>query len=373
MTEVGEIKVAQLIGYMNGGGVESVVMNYFRHIDRKKVRFDIIVFEGSTHVPEEEINALGGRVFYIPSYKHIFASRKAFKNILVEGGYDIVHSHLNALSVFYLSVAKKAGIKVRIAHSHSTSNPKERVRNILKNMLRPYSRKYATHYFACSEYAGRWLFGDKAYDDGLVTVINNAIDLGKFAFDGNKRAELREKFALEDKFVIGHVGRFMRQKNHAFLIDVFAEASKKRDDVRLLLLGDGPLTDEIKDKVRALSLEDKVVFAGNVPNASEYYSAMDCFVLPSLYEGLPVVGVEAQINGLKCYFSSEITKEIGLLDSTEFISLSEGVSGWAEKISSVNETDRVAGYKKMLGSIYDISSEAKKLEEKYSMFVGKIR
>lgn len=359
------LRVAQLIGYMNGGGVESVIMNYFRHMDRDKVIFDFIVFEGSSHVPEAEITALGGKVFYIPSYKHIFASKKAFVKILKEGGYDIVHSNLNAMSVFYLSSAKKAGVKVRIAHSHSTSNKKEHLRNILKNILRRSSRKYATHYFACSEYAGRWLFGDKAFDAGLVTIINNAIDLEKFRYNEEKRSEIRRSCGLGDNFVIGHVGRFMPQKNHAFLIDIFAEVCKKRDDARLLLLGDGPLMEDVQSKVSSLGLQDKVIFIGNVPNVNEYYSAMDRFVLPSLYEGLPVVGIEAQINGLQCYFSSEITKEAKVIDSTEMLPLFIGASVWAERILSVNDIDRLIGYNTMLGSIYDISAEAKKLEEIY--------
>lgn len=359
------LRVAQLIGYMNGGGVESVIMNYFRHMDRDKVIFDFIVFEGSSHVPEAEIAALGGKVFYIPSYKHIFASKKAFVKILKEGGYDIVHSNLNAMSVFYLSSAKKAGVKVRIAHSHSTSNKKEHLRNILKNILRRSSRKYATHYFACSEYAGRWLFGDKAFDAGLVTIINNAIDLEKFRYNEEKRSEIRRSCGLDDNFIIGHVGRFMPQKNHAFLIDIFAEVCKKRDDARLLLLGDGPLMEDVQSKVSSLGLKDKVIFIGNVPNVNEYYSAMDRFVLPSLYEGLGMVLIEAQANGLKCLASDTVPQAASWDNGVKFIPLDSGSFAWADEILSADLFRRDNNIDTMLGSIYDISAEAKKLEDIY--------
>ena len=181
------LRIAQVMGKWLGGGVESVVMNYYRNIDRSAVQFDFICDSDSTDIPYDEIESLGGRVFVVPPYQKVFAYRKALVKLFKENGYKIVHSHLNTLSVFPLSAAKKAGIKIRIAHSHSTSNKKEFKRNVLKKILRPWTNLLATEYFCCSEVAGRWQFGDKKYDGGKVFLLRNAIDLEKFRFNEEKR------------------------------------------------------------------------------------------------------------------------------------------------------------------------------------------
>lgn len=214
------IRVAQVMGKMLGGGVESVVMNYYRHIDHSKVQFDFLVDADSTRVPEEEIKALGGRVFRIPPYQHPLRYRKALVRLFHEEHWPIVHSHINTLSVFPLSAAKKAGVPVRIAHSHSTMGKGELAKNLMKLALRPLSNLYPTERFACSEYAGKWLFGRNAD----FTVIPNAIELEKFRFDPVIRQETRRELEIaDDVFLVGHVGRFMPQKNQAFLVDVLAE------------------------------------------------------------------------------------------------------------------------------------------------------
>lgn len=366
MSENKIIRIAQIVGSMNSGGVESMVMNYYRHIDRTKIQFDFIVLEGSTHIPDQEIKSLGGRIFIVPSYKHIFAYRKALNKLFTENHYDIVHSHVNSLSVFPLSVAKKAGVKVRIAHSHSTTNKKEHLRNFIKNILRLFSKKYATHYFACSELAGRWLFGDKTFNKGEVTVINNAIELEKYKFNEQTRDSLRAKYGLTNQFVIGHIGRFMSQKNHTFLIDIFYEVVKRQHNSKLLLIGDGPLYDEMVNKVHTLNLDDKVVFTGVKQNAYDYYNAMDVFVLPSLYEGFGMVLIEAQANGLPCVASTEVPEDVNVANQVDFISLNDSVEYWANHIVHLDtQIDRGAYFYKIKNSAFDIKSEAKKLEDKY--------
>ncbi len=359
------IRVAHIVGEMNGGGVEAVVMNYFRHIDRTKVQFDFIAQETSTRVPREEIEKLGGRVFYLPPYKHICKYRKALYRILKENGYTIVHSHINTLSVFSLSVAKKAGIKVRIAHSHSTSNKKEWKRNFLKNLLRPFSKRYATHFFACSEYAGKWLFGKRAFEDGKVKIINNAIEPEKFAYNPAERDALRSELGLDGKYVIGHVGRFVAQKNHSFLIDVFDDLQKRDKDARLLLVGDGPLLTETERKVRDLGLADKVVFAGVRSDVERFYQAMDCFVLPSLYEGLPVVGVEAQAAGLPVVASDAMTEETKITPLLKFIRLGQSAANWSGAIEKYKNFERVSSCEMISAAGYDIDREAGLLAEFY--------
>ena len=282
-----KIIVAHIMGKWNGGGVESVVMNYYRNIDRNRIQFHFLCDEDSTDIPYEEIEKLGGKVIVIPPYQKLFKYQKELYRIFKENNYKIIHSHINALSVFPLRIAKKAGVPIRIAHSHSTSNKKEWKKNILKMILRPFSKLYANQYFACTEYAGKWLFGKKVVERKELNVINNAIDLKKFEFNENIRGELRKELGIrEDVLVIGHVGRFMKQKNHEFLIDVFNELIKKNENSILMLIGQGPLLNEMKQKVRDLNIEDKVKFIGQVTNVEKYYNIMDVFLFPSIYEGL---------------------------------------------------------------------------------------
>lgn len=272
------IRIAQIVGKWLGGGVEAVVMNYYRHLDHSKVQFDFICDDDSTNIPYDEIEKLGGKVILIPPYQKVFKYQKELCRVLREGKYKIVHSHINTLSVFPLYAAKKVGVPVRIAHSHSTTNKKERKKNLLKQVLRPFSKKYATNYMCCSELAGRWLFGDKAYDEGKVYLLNNAIDLDKFKYDKKIRDKKRKELGIkEDTIVIGHIGRFVAQKNHTFLIDIFNQFHKKEKNSILLLAGQGPLQEEIKNKVRELGLDDSVGFLGQRNDANELYQAFDVF------------------------------------------------------------------------------------------------
>ena len=282
-----KIIVAHIMGKWNGGGVESVVMNYYKNIDRNRIQFHFLCDEDSTDIPYEEIEKLGGKVIVIPPYQKLFEYQKELYRIFEENNYKIVHSHINALSVFPLRIAKKAGVPIRIAHSHSTSNKKEWKKNILKMILRPFSKLYANNYFACTEYAGKWLFGKKVVERKELNVINNAIDLKKFEFNENTREDLRKELGIkEDVLVIGHVGRFMKQKNHEFLIDMFEKAIKQDNNIYLILIGQGPLEDKIKEMAKEKGIEDKILFLGQRNDVNKLYQVMDIFVLPSLYEGL---------------------------------------------------------------------------------------
>ena len=282
-----KIIVAHIMGKWNGGGVESVVMNYYRNIDRNRIQFHFLCDEDSTDIPYEEIEKLGGKVIVIPPYQKLFKYQKELYRIFKENNYKIIHSHINALSVFPLRIAKKAGVPIRIAHSHSTSNKKEWKKNILKMILRPFSKLYANNYFACTEYAGKWLFWKKVVERKELNVINNAIDLKKFEFNEKIREDLRKELGIkEDTIVIGHIGRFMRQKNHEFLIDVFEKVIKEYNNICLVLIGQGPLENEIREIVKEKRIEDKVIFLGQRNDVNKLYQAMDVFVLPSLYEGL---------------------------------------------------------------------------------------
>ena len=357
--------VAQIMGKWVGGGVESVIMNYYRHLDHSKIQFDFICDEDSTCIPYDEIKKLGGRVFLVPKYQNLPKYLKALGKLFKENQYRIVHSNINTLSVFPLCAAKKAGVPIRISHSHSTSNPKEWKRNLIKNILRPFSKRYATDYFACSELAGRYLFGNKAFDRGEVKIIHNAIDVDKFKFDEAARKKLRQEFGIKDStVVIGHVGRFVQQKNHTFLVDVFKEYHKKNPDSKLLLVGSGPLEDEIKKKVERLDLEDSVLFLGQRDDINKLYSVMDVFCLPSLYEGLPVVGIEAQATGLPTIFSNRISKEVIVSSYAEIVSIQD--TGFC--IEKINKTTRSIKKQRSYATVFeymDINNEVSTLEKIY--------
>ena len=366
------IRIAQIIGKWLGGGVESVVMNYYRHIDRTKIQFDFICDEDSTNIPYDEIEQLGGRVILVPPYQKVFEYQKDLIKIFKDNNYKIVHSHLNTLSVFPLRAAKKAGVPVRIAHSHSTTNKKEWKKNLLKQILRPFSKVYATDYMCCSELAGRWLFGNKEYDKGNVYLLNNAIDLDKFKYDEQLRNKKRKELNIkDDTLVIGHVGRFVEQKNHRFLIDIFNEVHKQKENSILLLVGQGPLMEEMKEKVKTLGIKDSVKFLGQRNDINELYQVFDVFCLPSLYEGLPVVGIEAQATGLLCVLSDDMTKETKVLNETEFLSLKQSASVWAKIIlnKQLMLLDKNNTTKKMSAVGYDINIESFKLEKIYKKLI----
>jgi len=367
------IRIAQIVGKWVGGGVEAVVMNYYRNIDRTRVQFDFICDSDSTNIPYEEIESLGGRVILIPPYQKVFSYQKELKKVLCDGNYKIVHSHINALSFFPLMAAKNAKVPVRIAHSHSTTNKVEWKKNLLKQVLKPLSKMYATDYFACTEHAGRWLFGDKTFDDGKVFLMNNAIDLEKFKYNKNIRDSKREELKIDEKtLVVGHVGRFVQQKNHDYLIDIFNEYHKKNKNSILLLVGQGPLQEEIQNKVKDLKLDKSVKFLGQRNDVQELYQAFDVFLLPSLYEGLGVVLIEAQCAGCCCVASTEIPVIAKVTNNFEFLNLSDQPNVWADKISDVvNDYKRKDYVKEIAKNGYEIKNEVKKLEKKYNKFQNK--
>ena len=363
------IRVAQIMGKWVGGGVEAVVMNYYRHIDRDKIQFDFICDDDSTRIPTEEIEKLGGKVILIPPYQKVFKYHKTLKKVLQEGQYKIVHSHINALSVFSLWAAKSAGVPVRIAHSHSTSNKKEWKKTLLKNILRPFSKVFATDYFCCSELAGRWLFGNKTYDQGKVCLLNNAIDVDKFKYDEKIRKEKRKELNIKDnQLVIGHIGRFVQQKNHEFLIDIFNEIYKQDKNAILLLIGEGPLKEEIQNKVNELGLDKNVKFLGQRSDANKLYQAMDLFLFPSLYEGLGMVLIEAQCAGLPCIASIEVPQIAKISDKFVFENLKENPKKWADIcLKFLKEKSIRKNSEKSLNiQNYNIKNEAKKLKNKYN-------
>lgn len=359
------VSVAQLMTEMILGGIESVVMNYYRCIDKSKFQFDFIAPKGSTFPNKDEIEKLGGRIFVVPKYSHPFAYIKAVRKIFRENNYKIVHCHMNTMGIFAMYAAYKEHIPIRILHNHSMINHffsrSEFKRNILKYILRTFCKIYPSHFCACSKAAGNWMYG-KNFN---YTIFNNGINVDKFKFNPEIRESVRAELGLQDKLVVGHIGRFCPPKNHIFLVEIFNNLLSLHDNAVLLLIGEGELLDQVKLKVKQLNIEDKVIFLGKQNDTSKYYQAMDVFCLPSRYEGLPVVAVEAQCSGLPCLFSTYVSKESKILDSTKFLSYDDTLDKWSQTMSELANNQRVDGAEQVRKCNFDMKDEAKKLELYY--------
>lgn len=362
------IRILHSVSNMDRAGIETMLMNYYRHIDRDKIQFDFLCNKQKPGAYDDEILSLGGRIFrtpglnpfkygdYLKYMRSLFAQHPEYK---------IVHAHNGAFVVYPLYAAKKNNIPVRISHVHSASFTVD-YKWPLKMFCRPLIPFCANKLWACGKDAAKFYYGSKAVSSGKTNVINNAIEIDRFLFDEKMRNELRSKHNLNGKTVIGHAGRFMSQKNHDFLIDVFAEIHKKDKNAVLLLLGDGELMDKIKQKVNSLGLDDFVMFLGNVSNVNEWYQAMDVFVLPSVWEGLPVVGIEAQTADLPCVFSADVTREVRLLPTTKYISRSEPKEKWADEILKSSQNHQRTNQSEIIKAAgYDIDTEAAKLADLY--------
>ncbi len=367
MSEV--IRVAQIVGKMCNGGVENVVLNYYRNIDRNKIQFDFIVDEDSTNILKDEIESMGGRVFVVPPYQRINEYIPTLIEIFKENNYQIVHSHLNTLSIFPLYAAKKAGVPVRIAHNHSTAGKGETKKNILKYILRPFGKIFPTHLAACTEFAGKWMWGKRAVEKGAVQIFYNAIDLKKFKKDDAIRNAIRGELGLEGKFVIGHVGRFCYQKNQEFLIAIFREIYKKNKNAVLMLVGEGETEDKIKRLVYDMKLDDNVIFMGARHDVERLYQAMDVFVLPSRYEGLGMVAIEAQAVQLPVVASTEVPKEADITNSIRFLNLKSSSKEWANAILNIDVNEKNTDIH--FSEKYDILKQVDKLEKYYERLVKK--
>ena len=367
------IKVLQIIGDVVGGGVETVIMNYYRNIDKTKIQFDFVVHKGALLQYITQVKNYGGKVYEITSYKsNILKYTYEIYKIIKENNYEIVHSNMNSLSGFPLFAAYLAGAKVRILHNHTTDNPAEGIRTVAKRILRPFARLFANQYWACSKLAAEWMYGKNTVTNGKITIINNAIDLEKFKFNKEKREKLRKKLGIENCFVIGHVGRFVKTKNHEFLIEIFNEVLKQKSNAKLLLIGDGNLKSLIEAKVQNLGIEKAVIFLGVRNDVADLYNVMDVFVFPSLYEGLGMAVIEAQVNSLPTIVSIAIPAEAKISEYIKFISLQQPLKDWLNEVENAKRKE--LNISDELLKKFDIREESKKLENLYLKLIkGKSR
>lgn len=364
------IRILHVIGIMNRGGAETMIMNLYRNIDRSKVQFDFVENEGDTADFDEEILSLGGNIFHCPRYvgknhltycrwwRDFFASHK--------GVYSVVHGHIGSTAAIYLSIAKRHGAYT-IAHSHSAG--------FGSAMYRVFSyptRYVADHFFACSRDAGISRYGKKVGSDtNRCQLLNNAIDTNKFMFNTGVRCKTREELGIKkDTLVIGHVGRFVEAKNHLFLIEVFAQIHSRTPDSVLLLLGDGFLRPQIEAAIAEKHLDNAVIMTGVKSDVWNYYQAMDVFVFPSIYEGLPVSLVEAQTAGLPCCVSDAVPRESAITNLVQFRSLQDTAMQWADWVAEQAQLPRVDMRKTICAAGYDIVSTSKWLEDFYTKVVN---
>lgn len=361
------IRVLHVVTHMNRGGLETMIMNYYRHIDRTKIQFDFLTHRDGKKDYDDEIQKLGGKIYHLPPVNPL--DKKGYLKKLDDffrehPEYKIVHSHLDCMSAYPLRAAKKYGVPVRIAHSHSTSEEKKD----LKYLIKLYSKRkipvYATDLFACSQKAGKWMFGNRDF-----TVMKNAIDCEKYLYNESIALEVKKELGIEGKFVVGHVGRFSIPKNHKFLIDIFRQIYTQNPNAVLLLVGEGVLMDEIKQKVKAYQLEEAVKFLGLRDDVERIMQAMDVFVFPSLYEGLGIVAIEAQMTGMPCIVSESIPQEVKITNNLSFLNVESDAKTWAQKVLEVNRpkektTDLIEK------SGYDIKKNSQWLLEKYQESLG---
>lgn len=358
-----QIRVLQVVTYMGRGGLETMLMNYYRKIDRSRIQFDFLVHRKFDADYDEKIRQMGGRIYRINrlnpfSRKYCKQLNSFFKE---HSEYKIVHSHLDCMAGIPLKYAKKNNVPVRIVHAHSSSQTKDR-KYFFKLLYKQIIPRYATDFYACSEAAGKWMFGNHRF-----SVLNNAIDSQKYSYDAKTARRIRSELGIpDDTLVIGHVGRFHPPKNHEMVVKIFSEILKRRHNAKLILVGAGYLQQRIKDLAADMNVREHVVFTGIRSDVCDLLQAMDVFLFPSLYEGLPVSIIEAQAAGLPCIISDKVPIECKKTDLVQQIKLSESFESWANAVvlaAKKNKRRNMSDEIKKAG--FDICENARRLEEFY--------
>lgn len=369
------VRILHVLGNTQLGGAESRIMDLYRHMDRSVVQFDFVVHSKEEGYFNEEIRKLGGRIFRVPRFRvlNYFSYCRAWKKLLQEhrdaegrSEFHMIQGHMTSTAAIYLPIARKCGIEATIAHARSAGVDKG-LKGILTRFLRCNLSKKADYLFTCSELAGISVFGKKAVEQGRTRFLPNAIDCQKFAPDPLVREKIRRELGIENCYVIGHVGRFHYAKNHEYLLRVFAELVKRKTrDYVLLLLGEGSGMEDIRVLSRELGIEDKVYFLGNKSNVNDYYQAMDYFVYPSRFEGMPGTIVEAQTAGLRCLMSDTICKEVIATELVTTRSIREDPGLWADEIEQHLQYQRSSRVDEMKELGFDVHGQAVLMTDFYT-------
>ena len=350
-------------------GISTYIMNYYNKTNHDNVKYDFLVTDDNVcDEYRENIESNGDKIILTNRVRlhNYFKEIKKIKNILKENNYSIVYSQILYTAFFYLKGAKSVGIKNRILHCHNTpTKDKNIIKEILYKIMSKLAVWYATDYFACSDLAGKYLFKNRNYK-----VVRNAIDVDKYLFDNNIRNKYRNELNLNNKFVIGHVGRLDTQKNHKFILDVFYELLKKEENAKLLLVGSGPLEEEIRQYSKQKNIDKYIEFLGTRNDINNILQAMDVFVFPSLFEGLGIAAVEAQMSSLPCIVSDKVPLEVKFSEKVKFIGIQEkNIDDWCEAIIEFKNTTRSRDEELCRKSGYDINNEVEKLEKLYKEIV----
>ena len=360
------IRVLHVLGSLNIGGAETMVMNLYRNVDKNNIQFDFVVHGSSIGKYEDEIKKMGGRIYRLPKYRvynHLLYKRKWKEFFKTHPEYKIIHAHMRSTASIYLKVAKKMGLKT-ICHSHSTSNGKG-LSAIVKKVLQHNIIKYADYLLGCSYKANEWLYGKGINEKENCYVFNNSIDTKKFLFNEEIRKKYRKKYGLTDKYVIGQIGRFISIKNYDYTISLFSEYQKINPNSFLVLIGDGPLYSAIKEKIDNLLLNDKVLILQNIFNVNEIMQALDVFIMPSLYEGLPLTLVEAQAASLPCIVSKNISAGFLINDLINFIDINDDYTKTIDLLENVQNNIRKNRFKNIKDAGFDIGTSTKWLTKFY--------
>ncbi len=360
---MGKVKILHILREMELGGIQSLIMNIYKNIDREKIQFDFLV--NSKGFYDEEITKLGGKLYYMPHINQVGPyqySKKLKKFFKEHREYKIIHTHFSHLSGLIVKIAHKSQVPIIIAHGHTNSVHDKGIRKIYKNYLKKNISKYATDFFACSKEAAEYLFDNKSK---YAIILKNGIEIEKFKFNNEIRKKIRKKLGIDyNCIVIGNVGRMDRVKNQIFLIKLIKELLKQNSDYKLILIGDGPLKKEIEYEIDKNNLKSNILLLGGQKDVEKYYNIMDYFVFPSLYEGFGISLIEAQVNGLRCFASSNVPKEANITNEIKYISLSKSLDYWVNAILN-SPKKRYEKSKKIIDSGYDIKNVTKYLEKFY--------
>lgn len=358
------IRVLHVFGALNPGGVENFVMNMYRRMDISEVQFDFAMTSGGKGIYDEEVLARGGRIFYFDGGRSLIENLNAvFEK---SGPFAAVHSHIFFYSGLVLSSAKKHGVPIRIAHAHNAHTGESRsvMRLAYEALMRRLINRNATCMLGCSEKACRYVFGDRAAEDGRAAVLPDGIDCKRFAFDPGAREKMREKYGLDGKFVVGHVGHFLPAKNHEKILGVFKRISEKRD-AALMLTGDGPLEEDVRSMAERLGIADRLIITGAMPDVEKSYQAMDVFLFPSRYEGFGMAMIEAQAGGLACVASDVVPEDTNADGRAVYLPLDAPDEDWAEAVLNAPGRSQDSAGLEFLRNHYDDAAVAKKLCEIY--------
>lgn len=366
------IKILHIVSSLNGGGVEAMLLNYYDRMNHDEVKFDFITHGSEIGILEGKFTDLHSKIYHVtPKHTSLLKNLKETYNIIKKGNYDIVHCHQGPKGIFALIFAKIIRVKIRIIHNHIAFVPETKIERTKRKIICWITKALATHHFACGSDASEWAYGKNALNEGKARVINNAIDTSRFVFDSKIRESIRKELCVGNKSVIGCVARFSHQKNHKFLIDIFAQVRKMNPDTVLWLIGEGPLINDIKEHVNQLGLTDTVLFLGARNDVEMLFQGMDLFLLPTKFEGLGIVYIEAQAAGLKTIASKYVVpRETKVTDLISYVDLDAPIEHWVNKVlEGLTYYERKNTSKEIMVHGYEINKESQKLKNIYLQLV----